>query len=119
MWTGRADNCPCYDCGATRASLSPFSNFTVIQSGQRVSIFRRKKTAAAPDSPTVGELNATVAARYPRRVTPHTRHPTAKNIVIPDSYVRVGELIDEGSPLVFVSGNAGTGKTTLIEAPRV
>jgi ATP-dependent DNA helicase PIF1 len=35
-------------------------------------------------------------------------------MVIPDGYVEVQRLIEAGAPLVFVSGNAGTGKTTLI-----
>lgn len=33
---------------------------------------------------------------------------------VPQGYLRVEELLQAGTPLVFVSGNAGTGKTTLI-----
>ena len=36
------------------------------------------------------------------------------SIDMPDGYGKVAELIQAGRPLVFVSGNAGTGKTTLI-----
>jgi hypothetical protein len=35
-------------------------------------------------------------------------------MVVPDGYLEVQRLLEAGSPLVFVSGNAGTGKTTLI-----
>ncbi|MBN1628655.1 MAG: AAA family ATPase [Thermoleophilia bacterium] len=35
-------------------------------------------------------------------------------LIIPKGYVRVRESLAAGAPLVFVSGNAGTGKTTLI-----
>ncbi len=34
---------------------------------------------------------------------------------VPDSYSAVEGLLRAGAPLVFVSGNAGTGKTTLIQ----
>ena len=35
-------------------------------------------------------------------------------MIVPDGYVKVQRLLESGAPLVFVSGNAGTGKTTLI-----
>jgi ATP-dependent DNA helicase PIF1 len=35
-------------------------------------------------------------------------------MVVPDGYLEVQRLIEAGAPLVFVSGNAGTGKTTLV-----
>ena len=35
-------------------------------------------------------------------------------MIVPDGYVEVQRLLESGAPLVFVSGNAGTGKTTLI-----
>ena len=34
--------------------------------------------------------------------------------IIPQGYVEAKRLVESGAPLVFVSGNAGTGKTTLI-----
>ncbi len=40
------------------------------------------------------------------------RRPDAT--VVPPAYLQVRRLLDAGCPLVFVSGNAGTGKTTLI-----
>ena len=36
-------------------------------------------------------------------------------MIIPKGYVRVRQLVDGGARVVFVSGNAGTGKTTLIQ----
>ena len=35
-------------------------------------------------------------------------------MIIPEGYVQARRLVEDGSRLVFVSGNAGTGKTTLI-----
>jgi ATP-dependent DNA helicase PIF1 len=35
-------------------------------------------------------------------------------MIVPDGYLEVQHLLESGAPLVFVSGNAGTGKTTLI-----
>ncbi len=35
-------------------------------------------------------------------------------MIIPQGYVKARRLVEEGSRVVFVSGNAGTGKTTLI-----
>lgn len=39
---------------------------------------------------------------------------TPPGIIIPKGYVQAKRLVEGGAPLVFVSGNAGTGKTTLI-----
>jgi ATP-dependent DNA helicase PIF1 len=35
-------------------------------------------------------------------------------MIIPEGYIQARRLVEDGSRLVFVSGNAGTGKTTLI-----
>jgi hypothetical protein len=35
-------------------------------------------------------------------------------MIVPEGYREVQRLLESGAPLVFVSGNAGTGKTTLI-----
>ena len=35
-------------------------------------------------------------------------------MIVPEGYVQARRLVEDGSRLVFVSGNAGTGKTTLI-----
>ena len=61
---------------------------------------------------TVGALNdaATVGGSGPAKKA-SAKCPA---IDVPESYGKVEELIRAGRPLVFVSGNAGTGKTTLI-----
>ena len=38
----------------------------------------------------------------------------SQTLIVPKGYVQVRESLAAGAPLVFVSGNAGTGKTTLI-----
>ena len=43
----------------------------------------------------------------PARVTP-------PGTIVPGGYLEARRLVEGGAPLVFVSGNAGTGKTTLI-----
>lgn len=55
------------------------------------------------------------------RLTSRESPPEAKSAVagrpqidVPETYGKVESLLREGHPLVFVSGNAGTGKTTLI-----
>ncbi len=40
--------------------------------------------------------------------------PSAAPMIVPEGYIEVRRLLESGAPLVFVSGNAGTGKTTLI-----
>ena len=35
-------------------------------------------------------------------------------IEITDEYIKIKELIEAGCPVVFITGNAGTGKSTLI-----
>jgi ATP-dependent DNA helicase PIF1 len=39
---------------------------------------------------------------------------TPPGTIVPKGYVQAKRLVEGGAPLVFVSGNAGTGKTTLI-----
>jgi ATP-dependent DNA helicase PIF1 len=39
---------------------------------------------------------------------------TPPGTIVPKGYVRAKTLVESGAPVVFVSGNAGTGKTTLI-----
>lgn len=38
-----------------------------------------------------------------------------ENIEVTDDYLRVIKLLEEGSPIIFVSGKAGTGKSVLID----
>ena len=61
----------------------------------------------------VGELNRRAAGQaYRPEVVPPSYDPP-DDIIITDEYRRVHELLDAGSPVVFVTGNAGTGKSTL------
>ncbi|MEK7312968.1 MAG: AAA family ATPase [Deltaproteobacteria bacterium] len=62
----------------------------------------------------IGDLNRQ-AARQPRR----SGHPegllnSLDGIEVTEEYRRIYALLDKGSPMVFVSGKAGTGKTTLV-----
>ena len=74
------------------------------------------KTPKAPKKAPVtsGALDAVAAATTdatPKGVIPQVEPAP---MVVPDGYLEVQRLIEAGSPLVFVSGNAGTGKTTLV-----
>ena len=62
----------------------------------------------------MGEIN-----RRATRETEKARHKTIANdqldgIIVSEEYRTVQELLKTGYPIVFVTGNAGTGKTTLI-----
>ena len=55
----------------------------------------------------------------PAQKGPGRQHASAapaasQTLIVPKGYVQVRESLAAGAPLVFVSGNAGTGKTTLI-----
>lgn len=62
----------------------------------------------------IGELNR----RATRESLPEVPRPVPKNplegLHISDEYRRVESLLDSGCPVVFVTGNAGTGKSILI-----
>jgi ATP-dependent exoDNAse (exonuclease V) alpha subunit len=64
---------------------------------------------------TVGELNR----RATHESATHERGPlipdTSQRIEITDEYRLVTRLLEEGSQIVFVSGKAGTGKSTLVQ----
>lgn len=63
----------------------------------------------------IGELNRRAAGQaYRPEVVPPSYDPP-DDIVVTDEYRRVHELLDAGCPVVFVTGNAGTGKSTLVE----
>lgn len=77
------------------------------------SMIERAKQLLAPDLAKVNLPNNGVVgdARPLKGKMPSVGKPT---IDVPDKYREVEQLIRAGRPLVFVSGNAGTGKTTLI-----
>jgi ATP-dependent DNA helicase PIF1 len=49
-----------------------------------------------------------------RRQEKHIVHDPLEGIIISEEYRTVESLLKSGCPVVFVTGNAGTGKTTLI-----
>ena len=67
-----------------------------------------------PEPVSIGELN--------RRATPERAQPRPgegatlrfDDIIVMDEYKTVCDLLAAGCPVVFVTGNAGTGKSTLI-----
>ena len=75
----------------------------------------RAKKALGLNPVLVGALDeaATAATAEPSPSAP-TPRADLPGVHVSDSYVRVGSLLEGGSSLVFVSGNAGSGKTTLI-----
>lgn len=62
----------------------------------------------------IGELNR--QATHARPKPPPVEQPPdpLEGIEITDEYRKVSELLEAGFPIVFVSGKAGTGKSTLI-----
>jgi len=69
---------------------------------------------------TFGKISANIAetnagTRVDRAATPAAnRTPSIETVVVIPEYRKIKELLDEGCPIVFVTGGAGTGKSTLI-----
>ncbi len=63
----------------------------------------------------IGKLNRKAVLSRPQEKEPRAPLPDpAEGIEVTDEYRRVEKLLNDGCPLVFVTGKAGTGKTTLI-----
>jgi ATP-dependent DNA helicase PIF1 len=78
-----------------------------------MNIVQKIKDILGIQSVNIGELNkrATVNIDIKKRIS----HPfPIDNIEVTDEYKKVQKLIEEGVPLIFLTGNAGTGKSTLI-----
>lgn len=65
-------------------------------------------------SVNVGDLNRRATYDRAKPPAPVVNHDPLKGIEITDEYHTVKTLLEEGVPIVFVSGKAGTGKSTLI-----
>src|ERR1035438_5792148 len=64
---------------------------------------------------SIGELNRR-AVHEPPPNRPRLSQPDPMNgIEITEEYRAVANLLDAGAPIVFVSGKAGSGKSTLIQ----
>ena len=62
----------------------------------------------------IGELNRAAAGKAERAESFSIASDLPENIEITGEYQQIITLIDSGVPLIFVSGKAGTGKTTLV-----
>ncbi|MCJ7796271.1 MAG: AAA family ATPase, partial [Thermoleophilia bacterium] len=67
-----------------------------------------------PVSATAQEPNAYATAESSGRGPPVFSEPPSDDIIVSADYERILGLLEKGTPVVFVTGNAGTGKTTLI-----
>lgn len=63
---------------------------------------------------TLGALNKAATIRHPVVTTAASTTDPLAGITVTEEYLRVRELLESGCQLIFVSGKAGTGKSTLI-----
>lgn len=72
------------------------------------------KNPVNPVSVSAQEPNACAAAES-SVPTPHAIPSLlSDDVIVSEDYERILGLLETGTPVVFVTGNAGTGKTTLI-----
>ena len=71
----------------------------------RVKLLKLVNGALSVTPVSVGEFQAKPAP---------AKTALSDGLVVTEEYERVRSLLEQGCPLVFLSGNAGTGKTTLI-----
>ncbi len=62
----------------------------------------------------IGKLNRKAAGRIERSSSSFISSDPPEDIEITGEYRKILALIEAGAPLIFVSGKAGTGKTTLV-----
>lgn len=83
-----------------------------------VYIFSRiRKTPVRQSAPEPApEKQSPPEIRLPKPVNhqPHVQTPPDNGLQITSEFEKVKDLLDSGTPCVFVTGGAGTGKTTLI-----
>ena len=63
----------------------------------------------------IGELNRRATRESLREVPSTVSKNPLEGVHISDEYRTVKSLLDAGYPMIFVTGNAGTGKSTLIQ----
>ncbi|MEX0761360.1 MAG: DEAD/DEAH box helicase [Dehalococcoidia bacterium] len=63
---------------------------------------------------SIGELNRRATLKYEQTTPESGDNDFLEGIVISEEYEEVRQRLEDGAPVVFVTGNAGTGKTTLI-----
>jgi len=102
--TGKADKRPSHD----PTTVGALDKVAAPKAARRGPVLGggtdRSGDQAGPEAGRHGTSTEGVARRLAHR-----------DLVIPPAYLEVQRLIELGSSLVFVSGNAGTGKTTLIQ----
>jgi hypothetical protein len=72
------------------------------------------KNPVDPVSATAQEPNAYAAAESSGPAPRAFSELPSDDIIVSEDYERILGLLETGTPVVFVTGNAGTGKTTLI-----
>ena len=80
---------------------------------KQMSIFDSIKGLLGIKPVDIRELNRRTTREHHKKVA----HPPSDSIqdiqVIPE-YMKIRQMLEHGTPVVFVTGNAGTGKTTLV-----
>jgi len=64
---------------------------------------------------SIGDLNKRATNKRPVEPTLRNQANPLEGITVTEEYLRVKGILDAGCPIVFVSGKAGTGKSTLIK----
>ena len=62
----------------------------------------------------IGELNRRATRGPPTTARTPAIQDSLRDIQVIPEYTKIRQLLDHGTPVVFVTGNAGTGKSTLI-----
>jgi hypothetical protein len=72
------------------------------------------KTILGVTPVSIGELNRQATHASARNIPVAPKPDPLEGIEVTEEYRLVSEMLDSGFPIVFVSGKAGTGKSTLI-----
>ena len=80
-----------------------------------MSIMDAVKKLLGVDPVDIGELNRRATREPLREIPAQAIKNPLEGVHISDEYRTVESLLNAGCPAVFVTGNAGTGKSTLIQ----